>query len=161
MFAIMTTGAPTAVPLRLRQRTRKAPLTALIVEDGLEASFHASRLLAEMGYACLWRASSVKRALSFCSATPFDLALVQLDLRGEDGANLIYALRAWPGSVDRIVAVSLDSGRLQRAAHAKMPADGFVRMPLALSTLQACLGPRQEVERLGLDLNEPVHVIDA
>ena len=56
--------------LRLKHRARKAPLTALIVEDRPEVAFHASRLLSEMGYASIWQTGTIKRALSFCSVTP-------------------------------------------------------------------------------------------
>jgi hypothetical protein len=65
----------------------------------------------------------------------------------QDGANLVTALRAWPGSVDFIVAVCIDEGRLREASNAKAPADAFLQKPLYAQALTRCIGNRSRSRR--------------
>jgi hypothetical protein len=59
----------------------------------------------------------------------------------------VTALRAWPGSVDFIVAVCIDEGRLREASNAKAPADAFLQKPVYAQALTRCIGNRSRSRR--------------
>lgn len=139
-------------------RIRRTPTSVLVVEDQPAASLRVSTLASAIGFDHVWCARSVKQALRYCRVTPFDVAIVQLQLGDEEGEHLIGALRAWPGSVDRIVAVCLDEARLQRAKQARVAADAFLQMPLTFSSLQATVGDR--VYPILTDLDTDILVIE-
>jgi len=144
------------LPLRIRQ----TPASALVVSHP-SAAQHLSILLSAIGFDNVWSARSIRDALGYCKVTPFDVAIVQLDLGAEDGAHLVTALRAWPGSVDQILAVSLDEQRLHSAADARLPADAFLQMPLTFTALQKVVGHKVRTNRPGLgDDDDAVLIIN-
>lgn len=120
------------MPLRISQ----TPTSALIVDPEPAAGQQLSDMLNTIGVDNIWHARSIRDALGYCKVTPFDVALIRLELDGEDGEHLVSALRAWPGSVDLILAASPDNQRLWRAAEANLPADAFLQMPLTISVLR-------------------------
>jgi len=144
------------MPLRIRH----TPTSALVVERLPLAAEHASLQLKAIGFDTVWRARSIAEALRTCKVTPFDVAIIQLQLGEEDGGHLVTALRAWPGSVDLIVTVSMDNERLQRAASAKLPADAFLLLPLAVSALGKAIGHKVRTGRFELADGDTVVVID-
>jgi DNA-binding response OmpR family regulator len=124
------------------KRPRQAATSILIVDRDDAARRHAAQLGLSLGFDTVWQASSVERALRACKATPFNLAIVELDLGDRHGEDLVLALRGWPGSVDFILAVSLDQERLRKAASMRLPALAFLQKPLHLRALTGCLGAR-------------------
>lgn len=126
----------------MRRRESPTPLCALIVEPNAAASRHAADILKALGYESIWQACSIHQALRYCTVTPFDLALVELVLEDQDGTDLAIALRAWPGSVDYVIAVSVDSDRLQHALDNKIPADALLLKPIHRPALLRCIGHR-------------------
>jgi CheY-like chemotaxis protein len=126
----------------MRKRIGLTRTSVLIVDVCPISSEHTVKLCVEMGFNSIWRAGSVERALRYCSATPFDVAIIDLVLGDREGEHLILALRAWPGSVDFIVAVALDDARLQRAAQGSIPADAFLQKPLFRHSLTRSVGNR-------------------
>jgi CheY-like chemotaxis protein len=141
-------------------KSRQTPTSVLIVERQPAAAEHLSGLLHGMGFDNVWRARSVAEALRTCKVTPFDVAIIQLDLGKDDGETLITALRGWPGSVDLVVATGLDKGRLRLAASNNLPADAFLLMPLTLSALRKAIGPKIRAIRPRTDDGGPVVVIN-
>jgi DNA-binding response OmpR family regulator len=117
-------------------------MSALIVEPNASASLHLQKIMSAIGFESVWCARSIKQALRYCTVMPFDVAVIELVLGDQDGANLLFALRAWPGSVDFVVAVCLDAGRLQEASQAKVPADAFLQKPLYAPAMIKCIGNR-------------------
>jgi DNA-binding response OmpR family regulator len=122
-------------------------MSALIVEPDASASLHLTKLMSALGFESVWRARSIKQALRYCTVMPFDVAIIELVLGDQDGANLVMALRAWPGSVDFIVAVCIDADRLRQASQIKVPADAFLQKPLYAPALARCVGNRVRSRR--------------
>lgn len=121
-------------------RIRRTPSSALIVENKPVTSHYLVELMRSIGFDTVWPVHSVRQALRTCSVTPFNVGIVQLALGEEDGGHLIAALRAWPGSVDRILAICMDEERLKRAASSGLPADAFLKMPIGRTELQQAIG---------------------
>jgi len=141
-------------------RVRQTPTSSLIVEAEPVAAHVVASLLTAIGFDTIWRCRSVGAALRTCKVTPFDVAIIQLDLGGEDGEHLVTALRAWPGSVDFIVAVCRDTERLRRAEIQKLPADAFLQMPLTIPTLSKAIGHRVRTNRFELAEGDGVVLIN-
>lgn len=145
---------------RFRRAQSCSLTTALIVEDKPSSSSYLCSLVAGLGFDSVWRVRSVRQALRYCSVTPFDVAIVQLQLGAEDGGHLITALRAWPGSVDFIVAVSIEQERLREAAKARLPADAFLQLPLNSSTLKQVIGHRVRPSSVNLSDHEDTLILN-
>jgi DNA-binding response OmpR family regulator len=135
-------------------------MSALIVEPNASASLHLAKLMSALGFESIWRARSIKQALRYCTVTPFDVAIIELVLGDQDGTHLIAALRAWPGSVDLLVAVCIDEERLRAASQARVPADAFLQKPLYAHALTRCIGDRSRSNRVSrFDANSTtVHI---
>jgi DNA-binding response OmpR family regulator len=144
------------MPLRVRQ----TPTSALIVEQQPAVAQDLADLLREIGFDTIWRSRSIETALRTCKVTPFDVAIIQLELGEEHGEHLVTALRAWPGSVDLVVAVCMDSERLNRAAMQKLPADAFLQTPLRISALSKAVGHKVRTNRFELADGETDVVIN-
>jgi DNA-binding NarL/FixJ family response regulator len=141
-------------------RIRHTPTSVLLVERLPIAAEHAARTLKLIGFDMVWRARSIAEALRTCRVTPFDIAIIQLQLGAEDGGHLVTALRAWPGSVDLIVGVSMDDACLRRAASARLPVDALLLLPLDVSVLSKAIGHKVRKGRFELADGDDVVMIN-
>jgi len=65
----------------------------LVVEDSFPVAAGLELLLESAGYAVAGKAGNVRRALDLVADVPFDVALLDIDLRGEHVAPVADAVR--------------------------------------------------------------------
>lgn len=124
------------------KRSERSQASILIVDADPASSAQVASLAASIGFHSVWRARSIERALRSCRARPFDVAIIDLVLGDRDGADLVLALRAWPGAVDYVVAAALDRDRLKQAADDRLPVDAFLQKPVHRHALAGLLAGR-------------------
>ncbi|QDU86269.1 Aerobic respiration control sensor protein ArcB [Planctomycetes bacterium Pla163] len=119
---------PTEEPRR--EVARLDGVTVLLVEDQLDLALVASKQLARSG-ALVTHATSGERALELLgdAGAPFDVVLLDLQLPGIQGDEVLRAARAF-GHRGPIVALTANALAERRAACLRMGFDGFATKPL-------------------------------
>jgi two-component system, NarL family, nitrate/nitrite response regulator NarL len=128
------------VSLRWLSDAELVGLRCVIVDDNEEFLNSASRLLAAQGLEVVGRASSTAEALHLVRVLEPDVALVDVELGGEDGLELTRQLAAGAGRT-RMILISTHSEDELAEMIAASPAIGFLP--------KAALGAEAIIELLG------------
>src|SRR5574342_93395 len=107
----------------------------LVVETDPVARRHLTSLLETWGYAPVV-AGSVDESLAVLAHSHFLFSLLDLDLDGADGNELLKRLRVQGGDPGAIIVITNGSGLHGAAEAAALGADDFVRKPFAPEELE-------------------------
>jgi two-component system NtrC family response regulator/two-component system response regulator AtoC len=124
----------------------------LIVEDELRLREMLHRSATEMGFACC-AAASAEQALRFLSTQELDILLLDLNLPGMGGLELLeHCRRRWP-QVQAIILTGF--GNLEAAKRAiRLDASDFLTKPCRLEELEIALARAQSRRRQLLSAEE-------
>jgi DNA-binding NarL/FixJ family response regulator len=118
------------------------PLRCLIVDDSELFLASASRLLAGQGVEVVGRAASGAEALQLAQKLEPDVALVDVQLGGEDGLEVTRRLAA-TAPATRVILISSHSKDELGELIADSPATGFLPKPaLGADAIAKLLGQR-------------------
>ena len=125
--------------------------SVLVVEADPVARRHLTSLLETWGYEPVV-ASSVDEALAALAHNHFVFSLLDLDLDGADGNELLKRLRVQGGDPGAIIAITNGSGLHRAAEAAALGADDFVQKPFTPEELENAIKngltrPRRNWER--------------
>ena len=102
----------------------------LIVEDDDDSRGMLGELLTSMGHRVL-EAADIHQALECANTSNWDVAIIDLHLRGLDGCEVARRLRACPrGRTPRLIALTGFSDEASRAAAREAGFDEFVVKPV-------------------------------
>jgi CheY-like chemotaxis protein len=122
-------------------------MRCLIVDDSADFRDAASAMLERAGISVIGKASSSAEALRFCADSQPDVALVDVDLGGEDGFELAEQLnRVSAESAPAVILVSTYAESDLAEMIDTSPAVGFLQKfslsPQAILNLVNLTGPR-------------------
>ena len=120
----------------------------LVVETDPVARRRLTSLLATWGYEPVV-ASSVDEALAILGHSRFLFSLLDLDLDGADGNDLLKRLRVQGGDPGAIIVITNGSGLHGAAEAAALGADDFVQKPFAPEELESAIKNALERPRRG------------
>ncbi|MBI1727437.1 MAG: sigma-54-dependent Fis family transcriptional regulator, partial [Candidatus Rokubacteria bacterium] len=120
----------------------------LVVETDPVARRRLTSLLATWGYEPVV-ASSVDEALAILGHNHFLFSLLDLDLDGADGNDLLKRLRVQGGDPGAIIVITNGSGLHGAAEAAALGADDFVQKPFAPEELESAIKNALERPRRG------------
>jgi two-component system response regulator DesR len=116
------------------------PVTVLIVDDDTPFRRMAAELLTARGFLVIAQAADAEQALTECTRTRPDAALVDVNLPGTDGLELSRSLSRTDSS-PRVLLTSTDAQAAGPDAVAQAGAIGFVaKSELAVTDLAPHLG---------------------
>src|SRR6266567_2660811 len=120
----------------------------LVVESDPVARRHLTNLLETWGYEPVV-ASSVDESLAVLAHSRFLFSLLDLDLDGADGNELLKRLRVQGGDPGAIIVITNGSGLHGAAEAAALGADDFVQKPFAPEELENAIKSALERPRRG------------
>ena len=120
----------------------------LVVETDPVARRHLTSLLETWGYEPVV-ASSVDESLAVLAHSHFLFSLLDLDLDGADGNELLKRLRVQGGDPGAIIVITNGSGLHGAAEAAALGADDFVQKPFAPEELENAIKSALERPRRG------------
>src|SRR6266496_5992258 len=120
----------------------------LVVETDPVARHHLTTLLETWGYDPVV-ATSVDESLAVLAHGHFLFSLLDLDLDGTDGTELLKRLRVQGGDPGAIIVITNGSGLHGAAEAAALGADDFVQKPFAPEELESTIKRALERPRRG------------
>ncbi|HEU5208989.1 MAG TPA: response regulator [Longimicrobiales bacterium] len=118
-------------------------MTILLVDDDPLIRLAAGHALGAAGHTLL-EAEDVGSAVGLARTSRIDLMLLDVVLDGEDGRDVVAAVRALPGCADTRFVFLTGRADAEREALLSLGAAGVIAKPFDLSTLAS------QVERLAL-----------
>jgi CheY-like chemotaxis protein len=122
------------------------PLRCLIVDDNKRFRDELGGLLEEQGIEVAGGAGSIAEAVQRVAQLHPDVVLVDIDLGGENGFDLVYRLREAPGfAVPDVILISTHDEREFADLIEESPASGFIgKTELSAAAIRRILAARDD-----------------